>query len=266
MEEATEAVVETAAPAAEAPAAEVEVETEAEAPSFPGEDDFGWDDWDGDVGTLPELVQPWGSRFARYHQDRAQAESQEVAQLRELYESLMAGEEDPRVGEMTTKLEELQAKFSELEASGKTTAQEYEDFKKAVEQSLEEEATAYAERYRAQHKDIFADEAKSAKLAELLEAGWELDYAPIALGLSPEALAVAQKALEDGVPMRYAIQLAQTQSPKPARRPPRPGAKITSGATRAPRTPNQAPKDALKEARSFDDLRMLAAQRAMKRR
>jgi len=250
-------VTETVEPAGETSAA------------FPSSDTFGWDDWDGETGTLPEPVRGWGERFSTHYKARFDRENEaaleETARMKEIYETLMEGAEDPRNAELTQQLEELQKKFSGLEETSKTTRAEYEAYKQAREEADEREAQEFAKRFEDAHPEIFKDAAKAKRFLQLLEAGWELDYAPAALELSEGALAIAQEALNEGTPMRYALKLAEAASPQPQRRKPRPGARITSGATRAPVAPHQAPKDALREARSLDDIRRIAAQRAMKR-
>lgn len=238
----------------------------AEASSFPSADNFGWDAWDGKNGTLPEQMRPWGDKFAghyeRHFQNQYSAEKAETERLKSIYEALMGGQEDPRNTELTSNLEKLQTKFDELNQSSLTTSNEYHTYKQTIEQALEDEAQQYAAWYEKQYPHIFNNPESAQKFTDLLEAGWELDYAPTVMELTDEALSIAQKALAGGVPMHYAIELARKSVPPPVKQSPRPGARITSGATGSPVTPNQAPKDAYNEAQSLDDLRLIAAQRA----
>ena len=86
------------------------------------------------------------------------------------------------------------------------------------------------------------------------------------MSLPEEALDVATAALKDGVPPKYAVQLAKKAvPPKAAPAKPRPAARITSGATSAPATPNQLKHDGGHKVRTLDDMRMLAAANAVKR-
>jgi len=241
-----------------------------ETPSFPSSDDFGWGDWDGENGSLPPELQAWGEGFSAHYKNhytgQFEAEKAETERLRSIYESLSAGLEDPRNAELAEQLTEWEGKYGTLEAEKLALQNEYDAYKGALDASLKEEATNYAKWYQEQHSHIFADAALTEKFTNLLESGWELDYAPAALELGDEALAIANQALADGVPMRYALDLARKSTAQPARSAPRPGARITSGATGSPVAPNQAPKDALKEAKTLDDMRLAVAQRAFKRR
>jgi uncharacterized protein YaaR (DUF327 family) len=263
--------VDTSAPVSEDSAAAASSEDtngthETEAPSFPSADDFGWDAWDGKSDALPEQMRPWGEKFASHYENHFKsqysAEKAETERLKSIYEALMEGQEDPRNAELTANLEKLQAKFDELNQSSLTTANEFHTYKQVIEQALEDEAQQYAAWYEKQYPQIFNNPEAAQKFTSLLESGWELDYAPTVMELNDEALAIAQKALTEGVPMHYAIELARKTAPPPVRHSPRPGARITSGATGSPVTPNQAPKDAYNEAQSLDDIRLIAAQRA----
>tara|TARA_S200002703_G_scaffold158192_1_gene167916 strand:+ start:3770 stop:4660 length:891 start_codon:yes stop_codon:yes gene_type:complete len=237
-----------------------------EVPSFPSADTFGWDSWDGKSDTLPEQIRGWNDKFSSHYEDHYtkhfEAESSEAERLRSIYQSLAAGLEDPRNTELTEQINDWEQKYNSLSEERLGLENEFNAYKQSLDQALEQEAEEYANWYQQQHSHIFENPELVTKLTTLLESGWDVDHAPTALELSDEALAVANKALTDGVPMRYALELARKTTAQPARSAPRPGARITSGATRSPVAPNQAPKDALREARSLDDMRLVAAQRA----
>jgi len=240
--------------------------TQAETPSFPTADSFGWDAWDGKSDTLPEEIRGWNDRFSTHYKDHwakhYEAETNEAERIRSIYQSLSAGLEDPRNAELTQQVGEWETKYNALTEERLALQNEFDAYKAALDKALEQEAEEYADWYQKQYAHIFEDPKLVDKLTNLLESGWDVDNAPSALELSDEALAIANKALTDGVPMRYALELARKTTAQPARSAPRPGARITSGATRSPVAPNQAPKDALREARSLDDMRLVAAQRA----
>ena len=238
--------------------------------SFASSDDFGWDAWDGEIDTLPESVRPWGTRLSshyttQFEKQRAE-ENSETDRLRTIYESLMSGQEDPRTVELNAKLEALQHEHEELKSSSLLTTNEFTEYKKAVDRAIDEEAEAYAKWYQTKYPQFFGDKEVSKKFSELLEAGWDLDYAPAAMELSDEGLAIAQKALSENVPAHYAVELARKSTATAAKPVPRPGARITSGATGNHVTPNQLKPSASDEAKTFDDMRLIAAQNAFKRR
>jgi len=257
-----------------APVSEEAATVSSEAVETPTEPDvthetFGWDGWDGNAEGLPEHMRGWGTRMSGHYKNHYEGEFDkyraETDRMRTIYEALVTGAEDPRHDELTGQLGALQTKFDELQSSSTTTHSEFEEYKQAVEKALDEEADRYAQWFETQHPHIFADKELATRFSQLLENGWELEHAPAALELSDTALAAAQKALNDGVPPSYALRIAQNSSPQ-AKRQPRPGAKLVSGATGSSVAPNQVPRDALNEAKTLDDVRLIAAQRAMKRR
>ena len=238
--------------------------------SFPSADDFGWDAWDGQSLSLPEQIRGWNDRFSNHYKDHYskhfEAEKNEADRLRSIYESLSAGLEDPRNSELNQQVTDWETKYGTLEQEKSALADEFNSYKQALDDALQQEAEEYSAWYQKHHAKIFEDPQLTERFTNLLESGWDVDYAPQALELSDEALTIASKALADGVPMRYALELARGSTAQPVRSAPRPGARITSGATGSPVAPNQAPKDALREAKSLDDMRLVAAQRAFKQR
>jgi hypothetical protein len=271
-EEAVAPVAESAAPVAEAaPAAEASAPepaaeaTPAETPSYPSADEFGWDGWDGNDDDLPELLRPWGSRFQTHYQtwadDQVRERVTESDRLKDVYEALIGGQEDPRVGELGTKIQEWEQKYGDSQTSYGTLKDEYDKYKSGVNQAIEQEADEYAKWFKETNADIFGDQKLSAVLAGLLEEGWNLEAAAEAARLPEQVIEMARRAKADGVPEAYAIRLAQGAKSTPQA--PRPGARITSGATVAAKSPEQVPL-AEREAASFSDLRKMAARNALK--
>jgi hypothetical protein len=122
---------ETVAPAAEAPAVdtapapeaaaapegsasdtEVNPSTTEQPAAFPSADEFGWDAWKGEVDNLPEQIRGWATPMQGYYQkwadDKAASMVDDAKSLKELYDSLLEGKEDPRVAEYTAKLKEME--------------------------------------------------------------------------------------------------------------------------------------------------------------
>lgn len=237
---------------------------ESQPSAFPSADDFGWDDWDGDSEALPEEVRGWADRFTLRADERVAAATQDSATLKELYEALLEGKEDPRVEQYSQQLKELgeshetaltewKNKYGELE----TTHQTYQ---RNVEAAITREADQYAKWFRTQNEDIFADEQLSASFVALLEEGWEMESAAVAARLPASALQTARQAKADGVPDEYALRLTGGAESPTA---PRPGATITSGAQVPARSSEQAVLPEKVEPTSFQDLRTQAARRAI---
>lgn len=259
--------VEESAAASSSPSTEETVDA-PETPNFPSYDDFGWDDWSGEVSNLPEMVQPWAKKVYDHRQtwvDSKIAEgTAEADRVKEIYNALLDGHDDPRYGELNTKYESLQKKYDELSTSSNTAQEEYAAFKEEINQAIEQEANRYADWFERTHGHLFKEPEAVEKMETLLGEGWEIDYVPSLIGLPDEVIAAASKALKDGVPAKYAIQLAQQSVPAKTAPTPRPAAKITSGATSAPAVPHQL-KQNKNQVNSLDDMRFNAAQNAFKR-
>lgn len=228
--------------------------------SFPSADKFGWDTWDGNHEAFHEQVQPWAKRVNDYHTSKYESSTrkhnQQINRLEDLYKSLLGGNEDPRIEEYETKLADWEGKYSTLQT-------EYNDYQGSVQQSIQQESEAYAEWFKSENNDIFENENLSEAFVALLETGWDLEPAAEAARLPREALEAAMKAKADGVPDSYALKLAT--GAKKAAPAPRPGAKITAGATTPARSAEQKVAEPDTNAMSFKDHRSFIARKALKR-
>jgi len=257
-----------AAPASEeAPIAEESSLSEASesgegAPaSLPSAEEFGWDDWDGNHESFHQDFQPWAEKINGYHQKKWETEvakhNRQVARLEDLYKSLLGGEDDPRIGEFEGQIKEWEEKYNGLDA-------EYKAYQQSIQAAIQEESQAYAKWFQEQNKELFENEKLSETFVKLLEDNWDLETAAEATRLSPEALEVAMKAKADGVPDSYALRLAAGVKKKMAQEP-RPGAKITAGATTPARSAEQKSVEPDGSAMSFKDYRAQIARKALKR-
>ena len=272
--EETEAPVEAAPEAAAAPVqgsaseSEVREETSEQPAAFPSANEFGWDDWKGEVDNLPEQVRGWATPMQTYYQkwadDKAASMVDDAKSLKELYNSLLEGKEDPRVAEYAAKIKELEeaqgtatteweSKYGELEKT-------YKDYQSNVEATIEREAEQYAKWFKSENADLFEDDNLAATFVALLDEGWEMETAATAARLPAAALNAARQAKADGVPDEYALRLSGgAESPSA----PRPGASLTSGATSQARSSEQMALPDKVETTSFKDLRSQAARFAL---
>ena len=241
---------------------DVDVQEDAPPISFPSGDEFAWDDWDGDHAGFPKEVQSWATGIQTHYKTQSQTSQEESERSKLLYDALLGGQEDPRVTEYQTKLAEWETKHGELDGKHVAVQAEYDLYRKEVDEANETEARRYADWFKSQHSDIFEDKVLSKSLADLITQDWDLEAAAEAVRLPEASLKIATEAKKNGVPDRYALQLAQgvksASVPKP-----RPGATITSGATSPARPPEQSPLEN-KEVLSFKDLRNNVARRALK--
>tara|TARA_R100000388_G_scaffold94380_2_gene81407 strand:+ start:194 stop:1075 length:882 start_codon:yes stop_codon:yes gene_type:complete len=230
------------APATSEPSLSADTDSEEPAPvSFPSADDFGWDSWDGEFDKLPEQLRGWGDKFHGYYGSRHQAaldqQRQQMEQQHSLYEALISGKEDPRVEQYAGQLKDWEQKHSVLEAKFAALESDNKLFVESVNKSIEAEAERFAQAFQESNTDLFNDEALANTFADLLEEGWDLETAAEASRLPQNVLEVAKQAKADGVPDSYALKLARGTKMRTPQ--PRPGAKLTSGATTPSRSPEQ---------------------------
>ena len=231
------------APVASDPSLSADTDPVDEAPvSFPSADEFAWDDWDGEDNSLPEQMHSWADKFRTHYtalSDKRIADRDETDQYtRSLYEALSSGSEDPRVAEYSAASKEWETKYTDLSTQHESLNTEYRTVLENINKLVEQEAETFAEQFRASNEDIFSNDKLKQTFADLLEEGWDLETAVEASRLPKSVLEVARKAKVDGVPDSYALRFARETrmvTPKP-----RPGAKITAGATTPSRSPEQS--------------------------
>ena len=225
-----------------------------EAPSF------AWDDWDGSVDALPEEHRELGGRFHSHYDSRLSEKSAEYDGLRELYDAMMAGQEDPRVARLTEENQSFMERYDGLQ-------EQFNNYKEQVEAAQAAEAQDWADRFEKKHADLLGQGNNREKMVEFLDAGWDADAAIQLLTMDEEFLQMAEEAKGNGVPDSYAIRLAEAsagkrQVEKEAKATPRPGARITAGATGA-KNPQQAIRE-IRDTDKLEDRRMIAARAALK--
>jgi len=219
----------------------------AEEPTAPA---FNTEQWDGNLDTLPShLKEPvqflhrqlesgftkkfqglsderktfeterdaWTEKSTGWNQEKGRLES-ELSLLR----NLMNGEEDPRVGEFQEKNSTLTQDLAKLQS-------EYAHFKELVETDINEQAQTYANRFKAEHSDIFESEEKRGILSNLLDQGWTPEAGVKLINQDERVIGLATELKGKGVPPEVAVEHAIMKSGS-ASHPPRPGARLTSGA------------------------------------
>lgn len=271
------------APVAEAPAPAPVEAAPAPVDSTPAPSSFAWDSWDGTQDAVPEEHQSAYQAILGHIQNDFKSREEEIDSLRSMYAAMLNEEDDPRIGELTKQLEELQGKYDSRESEFTNLQNTYNEF-------VETSAGEYVDRFWKEHEELAQDPEKLGLLVELLDeennygGSWDGYAAAELLSLSKEAMEVAIEAKKDGVSDTYALKLAKAHAqleeakakPSPQQvqaqkaraqaeakaKEPRAAAKITNGATTAssPRTA----KPGMGDASSLDDLRNLAARRALR--
>lgn len=176
---------EPVAPAAETaePAQEVSAESAAvPAETFPGVDSFDWDSWDGsDYDGFPEQIRPWadklGNKYSKHVESLSSQHTSELDYWKRMYEAMSYGEEDPRVAELSTQLEELTSKNTEMQ-------DKYSQMEKVLNEEREAENTRYFSWFEKNYQGKLESLAKSygaetaeKMVLELMDLGMEVHVA-----------------------------------------------------------------------------------------
>ena len=266
-----------AAPAVSAPVAEASAVSPAEsseAISAPAassaHESFDWDGWEGSTDTFPEDVQPWAQKVSGYHTQRYDSLQSKNKSLKDLYDAILVGGEDPRIAQFDSDKEAwgaertgFETKQQELQASWDQDKQKHSSYEQAVYQYHVNLAEKQLDDFVQARPEILKDEAKYALFSELLDEDWDLPSAGKLLEMPAAAVQVARKARTEGVPAAYAIQFAEKQAPPQVQKPqPRPAATITSGAV-SRMTPHVSSRG-MGDAKSLDESRAMASARALK--
>jgi len=201
-----------------------------------------------------------------------------------MYAAMLTDDEDPRIGQMGSQLEQLQAELDKRNIA-------YTGLEKSLQATEDRAVEEYVGRFWKDHQDLAEDNARLEVFAEFLADDdkhggmWDAYVAAELLSLPESVLEVAIDAKKDGVSDQYALKLAkaraeleevraQPTAPSPKEvadakararaetkaKAPRTGAKITNGATRSSRP--QIAKKSIKDSGSLDEMRLLAARRA----
>ena len=269
--------VESAAPAADTGSAAESSATPATAP-------FDWKSWDGQADSVPEEHREVTRHVRRWYETDYDHRRSEIDDLRDVYTAMLNDDEDPRIARLGSDLEKLQ---KQLEGKGSEYSQLEGKYKNLADSASKE----YVENFWRQHSDLREDKEKLAKFGTLLAdenefgGAWDGYIAAQLLDLPEEAVAEAVDAKKNGVSDAYALKLAQAKAALSVKEEavegtqtqveeeikeevkkkvskPRPAAKITNGATGSTRP--EAAKRGMGEAKTLDEMRSLAASRALR--
>jgi hypothetical protein len=277
---AASAPVATPAPAAQAPTAAPSAGSSAPAAAAP---QFAWNSWEGKVDSLPEGYRDVASNVLDWGSKDRESKDEEISNLRSMYSALLVGDEDPRIEQFGGEIEELKKLLEEKDTTFSGLQEKYDALTNSSVQD-------YVDRFWKEHQELASDEEKLQVFSKFLDpaneygGAWDGYIAAELMGLPDEAIQLAVEAKKEGVSDKYALKLAKAHNEvqeykgRPSKtemaekvasakaeeeaKKPRPAAKLTNGATGAAR-PTVA-KKTLSDAKSFDEMRTLAAARALR--
>lgn len=232
-------------------------------------DSFGWDDWDGSEDAFPEPVRPWAAKL-NGHWTKQKTEAERLARaeadkIKGIYETLMEGQEDPRLAEYRTQIEEHGKSRQQLEQERDQYRTQAEAAQAQYTQYAEAQATRSAESFQKANSWIFESNELSQLGADLIESGFQAEDLPVLLRMPEPLLAKAKEIhkslLSTGAKNvgSYAIKLARAEFKGPE---PSPSALKVAGAN------GQVPSASIPTAPgpdlSYSDSKQLAAERALR--
>ena len=226
-------------------------------------DTFGWDTWDdSSFDAFPEPVRPWAQKLHGRFSAKTEEEVKKLNALREIYDSIISENTDPRLTTAQQEVEKLK-KWQEGAAKnfGDVLA-ELRSKEEAMEKFHLQQAEQEAAAFRAKHSWIFDDGSMQHTAMELLNEDFEAEQLPELLRLPSPTLAKAREYhksfVADGVKNAgvHALALAKAESQPP---PPSKGADLISSPNTGPTTQGKPPSDA-----SLKERENAAVQRAMR--
>lgn len=248
-----------------------------------------WDGWDGEVSSLPSSYHKAATSLRGRYEAQYQERSAEIDNLRSLYAAMLNDEEDPRIAQLTGQVADLQGQYDEQKTKYSDYDQKYQTLEKEIQGYRDNNARGYVDKFWADHADLSENTEKLNILAEYLSeegphgGAWDAYLAVKLMDMPEEAQKIAVDAKKNGVADEYAFQLAEAhakltearsqptedqmavaaklvEEQKKAKAP-RTAAKITNGAVRSAQP--QASRAGMKDATSLDEMRTLAARRAL---
>jgi hypothetical protein len=230
-----------------------------EAPRFPGADEYKWDEWDGKPDALPELIRPWHEKFhGRYQKDISERDKT-IGHYKSLYDALSFNEEDPRVGELTGKVQTYEQKVAEYESR-------IAQYEQAEDARIEADVKSSIEKFKAENPDFWSDKALGDKLSSFLDEGWHFEHAAKVAKMPADLQEWAQAQRQAGVPEQKIVEYAEERAKmrRPAAPAPRPGVSLVNGS--GPVTaPVVEPKTDPEQFDSFEDWRNAQVKRSLAR-
>lgn len=228
-------------------------------------DTFGWDSWTGLEDDLPETIRPWAPKLQSHYMRDAELARKEAEKARQIYETFLEGQEDPRIAEFKKELETGKTTYAELEQRYRQLDQQHAEYRQQVEAWGQQQADQAFERYKAANEWMFDDGPVQALGSELLSDGFEPDDLPVLLRMPQGKLDFVRKAAKElaskGMksPGPLAIRLGHAEYKAPE---PNPTAQLV-GETRS--TPTTRPVHPGKDA-SLEDHRTAAIERIFNKR
>lgn len=248
-----------------------------------------WDGWDGEVNSLPEQYHTSANALQGRYESKYQDRTAELDNLRSMYTAMLGDEEDPRVGQLTGQLSDLQGQHDTRGTEYGDLETKYASLQGQLDAYQKNNATTYVEKFWEENSELSQDTEKLNKFVEYLDekgphgGSWDAYLAVQLMALPEEAAKVAIDAKKNGVEDKYAFQLAEAhaqltearsqptenqmavaaklvEEQKKAKAP-RTAAKITNGAVRSSQP--QSVRAGMKDATSLDEMRTLAARRAL---
>lgn len=229
------------------PKDEVDVQPDNDIDIAPDVDDVG--DADADVGdvydfsswdyrfeSLPEkydarqLHNAWANRYAQ--------EASERSRLAAIYDSFVAGDEDPRLQEYEQKLKAYEAEKAKWTTESttfkqryETTQQELKRLREQYEAQQQKDAESYVDWFRRTYAPIYEDDAKATRLAELIEEGFAPEFGADLLLKHEELVEEVRALAKSGVPHERAVEFAELRMKVNAKSapPPRAAAELVGG-------------------------------------
>ena len=228
-------------------------------------DTFGWDGWDGKEDKLPEQIRPWATKLGGYYGKQSELARQEADRVKQIYESLSSGMEDPRLAELQAKYDGETKTRSELAEQHRQVQQQLQEAQSHFQRYVDQQAESKAQAFQQANAWIFESPELQTVGAALLDEQFSADDLPVLLRMPEPLLEATRKVHKELISTgaknagAHAIRIARSEFKVPA---PSPAAQKTAGANGP--VPATSIPTAPSENMSLADRKNLAIERAMR--
>jgi hypothetical protein len=207
-------------------------------------DDFDWDTWElTNTEALPEDVRDWAQRImhvmATKHKSSLEQAQAAASRWEGLWNSMLDGEEDPRISEAEGKVESMKTKMAEQQKA-------MDALNERVEQIVEQQTNRYTEWFIHNYPELVNDSARFDAMADLsdkLNLEWHDTVEIQNLGSSAVEEAISRASA--GKDMQDTMELLRLKyggkKPQQTTRQEKTSQKLAAASDRPPPTTKNAP-------------------------
>lgn len=134
--------------------------------------EYAWAEWDGSANDdIPQFYQPAVSRFQEIINERTASHESALEEMRAQLAALESGDPDPRIGHLTSQLNERNVGYSEMEARLAALTEQHEAMQAQYDALLQEQIIADIEALPPELMALMEDDKVLSTTEQLMQNG-----------------------------------------------------------------------------------------------